>query len=447
MPRLVRRQPLAERIRSYLNPLDFLLWLSEEIDANAWDQFEKDWALPLGVVLNLTFLIARANSRSSGSRAIDDVFGDDGGVPWMSWFASFIVHLLACFSAFNTFYTFYRKRLYRLFEASIDQPPATPSARRVRVDSTPMTASPLRYFANVIAGSAESRAHPDAQRDVWELAVWDPLPICLRLFCLFSPGHVLVYWVFLPTQLYDPRPSVTIVTTIFITILLSVQMSFLSSSFTQQAKDSMVVHKEVLNEYDTKFVHPRTQPVMRDVGTQFSDPNTTQPGSDAKYNKVDTFTPTRVIHRGFKTSPNPNYVSFVDPEGASARRQTFATPNTSHNYTSLQTPSHLRDASPVVRGPVASIRQPHFRPTPSATGDGGSLGVFSHANSPLRRSTPANIDRRVPNPPDFLFKDRGTPMKRLSSPLKKSNVPGSTTPLTQTPRRTQNDPRRETGRF
>ncbi|GFF40800.1 meiotically up-regulated gene 154 protein [Aspergillus udagawae] len=447
MPRLVRRQPLAERIRSYLNPLDFLLWLSEEIDANAWDQFEKDWALPLGAVLNLAFLTARANSRSSGSRAIDDVFGDDGGVPWASWFASFIVHLLACFSAFNTFYTFYRKRLYRLFEASIDQPPATPSARRVRVDSTPMTASPLRYFANVIAGSAESRAHPDAQRDVWELAVWDPLPICLRLFCLFSPGHVLVYWVFLPTQLSDPQPSVTIVTTIFITTLLSVQMLFLSSSFTQQAKDSMVVHKEVLNEYDTKFVHPRTQPVMRDVGTQFSDPNTSQPGSDAKYNKVDTFTPTRVIHRGFKTSPNPNYVSFVDPEGASTRRRTFATPNTSHNYTSLQTPSHLRDASPVVRGPVASIRQPHFRPTPSATGDGGSLGVFSHANSPLRRSTPANIDRRVQNPPDFLFKDRGTPMKRLSSPLKKSNVPGNATPLTSTPRRTQNDPRRETGWF
>ncbi|KAH1745299.1 hypothetical protein KXW40_007814 [Aspergillus fumigatus] len=417
MPRLVRRQPLAERIRSYLNPLDFLLWLSEEIDANAWDQFEKDWALPLGVVLNLTFLIARANSRSSGTRAIDDVFGDDDGVPWMSWFAS------------------------------IDQPPATPSARRVRVDSNPMAASPLRYFANVIAGSAESRAHPDAQRDVWELAVWDPLPICLRLFCLFSPGHVLVYWVFLPTQLSDPRPSVTIVTTIFITTLLSVQMSFLSSSFTQQAKDSMVVHKEVLNEYDTKFVHPRTQPVMRDVGTQFSDPNTSQPGSDAKYNKVDTFTPTRVIHRGFKTSPNPNYVSFVDPEGASPRRQTFTTPNASHNYTSLQTPSHLRDASPVVRGPVASIRQPHFRPTPSATGDGGSLGIFSHANSPLRRSTPANIDRRVPNPPEFLFKDRGTPMKRLSSPLKKSNVPGSATPLTSTPRRTQNDLRRETGRF
>lgn len=86
MPRLVRRRPLAERIKSYLNPLDFLLWVSEEIDTHDWDQFEKDWALSAGVALNAVFLIARANSRPNASRTADDVFGDDGGVPWLSWF-------------------------------------------------------------------------------------------------------------------------------------------------------------------------------------------------------------------------------------------------------------------------------------------------------------------------------------------------------------------------
>mgnify|MGYP007098526428 CR=1 FL=1 len=86
MPRLVRRRPLTERIKSYLNPLDFLLWLSEEIDTHDWDQFEKNWALPLGIALNVVFLIARANSQSYGSQAIDDVFGDDGSTPWLSWF-------------------------------------------------------------------------------------------------------------------------------------------------------------------------------------------------------------------------------------------------------------------------------------------------------------------------------------------------------------------------
>ena len=85
MPRLVRRRPLSERIRSHLNPYDFLLWLSEEFEAGDWDQLEKNWALPIGIALNVIFLIARANSRSGGSKAFDDVFGDDDGTSLLGW--------------------------------------------------------------------------------------------------------------------------------------------------------------------------------------------------------------------------------------------------------------------------------------------------------------------------------------------------------------------------
>ncbi|KAL4875316.1 hypothetical protein BJY04DRAFT_232769 [Aspergillus karnatakaensis] len=437
MPRLVRRQPLAERIKSYLNPLDFLLWLSEEIDTSDWDQFEKNWATTLGVSLNLVFMIARANSRQNGSQAVDDVFGEAAGVSWLSWLASFIVHFLTGAAALNTFYTFNRKRHYRMFEASIDQTPATPSAHRVRVDSTPVAASPLRYLANALSGSADSRAHPNAERDVWELALWDPLPICLRLFCLFSPGHVLIYWIFLPTQLSDPRPSVTIVTTLVVTALLSVQMSFLSTFFKQQAKDSMVVHKEVLKEYDTKFVHPRTQPLMREVGTQFSGPTT---AFEEKYNKVDTYTPAVVINRDFKTSPNPNYVRHIDPEGNTSRNSSYTSTPLRPSH-SVQTPSHLRDASPLVKSQLTAMRQPQFRPTPTR-GDGGSLGIYSHANSPLRKSTPGNFDRRLRNNGDFFYSESSA---RPSSPLKKSNI--SAAPSPSTPGASARNIRRETGRF
>lgn len=310
-----------------------------------------------------------------------------------------------------------------MFEASIDKAPATPSAHRVRVDSTPVTASPLRYLANALSGSAESRAHPDAERDVWEIAVWDPLPICLRLFCLFSPGHVLIYWLFLPTQLSDPRPSVTIVLALVVTTLLSIQMSFLSSFFQRQAKDSQIVHKEVLREYDTKFVHPRTQPLMREVGTQFSGPNS---AFEEKYNKVETYTPAVVINRGFKTSPNPNYLRHIDPDGNTSRNSSFASTPSRPSHL-VQTPNHLRDASPAIKAPLASIRQPQFRPTPSRTGDGGSLGVYSHANSPLRKSTPGNFDRRLHNSGDFFYRERSV---RPSSPLKKSNISAAPSPVT-----------------
>src|ERR1700722_2839789 len=138
----------------------------------------------------------------------------------------FIVHSLTLISLSNAFYTFYRRRHYRLFEQSIDAPPSTPSAHRVRVDSSPISSSPLRFLSSIIASTnAESRAHPDATRDVWELAVWDPSPLCLQLFCLFSPGHVLVYWLFLPVASLDPRPSVTVVITMILAALLSVQLS------------------------------------------------------------------------------------------------------------------------------------------------------------------------------------------------------------------------------
>ena len=84
MPKFVRRQPIAERLKSYLDPYDFLLWLSEELEANGWDQLEKEWATPIGIALNLSFIIARANSKIK-TTYYDDVFGDIPGVAWTAW--------------------------------------------------------------------------------------------------------------------------------------------------------------------------------------------------------------------------------------------------------------------------------------------------------------------------------------------------------------------------
>lgn len=79
MPRLVRRAPWRERLWNAINPLDFLLWLSEEIETREWDP--KVLGLQLGLGMNFVFFLARANS--AGSDTADDVFGDDGSV--VSW--------------------------------------------------------------------------------------------------------------------------------------------------------------------------------------------------------------------------------------------------------------------------------------------------------------------------------------------------------------------------
>lgn len=316
----------------------------------------------------------------------------------------------------NAAYTFYRQRHYRLFESSVDSVPSTLSAHRVRVDSSPVASSPLRFLSNILAGeSAQARSHADATRDVWELAVWDPTPISLRTFCLFSPGHVLVYWLFLPTAISDPRPSTTVVTAIILAGLLSAQLLLLQTSFSQQSKDASVIHKEVMNEYDTKYVHPRTQPLVRDVGTQFSVKEALANGpplSEEEKDSVDVYPPTFIINRGFHTKPNPNYARHVDPEGSAYLPNSFRGPATAVT-SNVQTPTHLRDASSPIR-PQTAIRQPHFGR--NGIWDGGSLGAYSHANSPLRKSTSTNFVG------PYGHRERSlSPVKRESSPLKISS--------------------------
>jgi hypothetical protein len=84
MPRLVRRKPLLEKIKDYLNPGDFLLWLSEEIETREWDS--KQFGAPVALGLHVVFLIARANTGGSRNSGRDDVFGDaSSGTGWLTY--------------------------------------------------------------------------------------------------------------------------------------------------------------------------------------------------------------------------------------------------------------------------------------------------------------------------------------------------------------------------
>jgi hypothetical protein len=361
-----------------------------------------------------------------------------------------VVIILTSLSFLNGFYTFYRKRHYRLFEQPIETNPSTPSAQRVRVDSSPVAASPLRFLQNIIGSeSAASRAHPDAARDVWEIAVWDPNPLCLQLFCLFSPLHVILYSVNLPVAPLETRPSVKVVSTIAIAAFLSLQLIYLQTSFTQQIKDSAIIHREVLNEYDTKFVHPALQKPYRDVGIQtittrkkYRDSGVGTSSYDLA-SEVDTYTPTTIIKRPFRTNPNQVYASQYDPDNLASQQE----PRVSRSST--QTPS-FRPA-PGARYTAAStattattgadfsspIRpsntpnpfrqsQSQFRPSQVGSGDGGSLGVYSHAASPLRKSASANFirdDRGRPDSHGMGERRAGSPTKRDGSPLKRMSTP------------------------
>src|SRR5262249_12785574 len=126
---------------------------------------------------------------------------------------------------------------------------------------------------------------------------------------------------------------------------------------------------------------------------------------------VEVGAPTTLIRRGFQTHPNPNYARHVDPDGspvqagdaASSNSRLFSptanattTPRYSDGYSTasdLRSSGYRRGAS-LGGSSAAGARQPAAPPAPaSATAGashGGSLGVYTHVNSPLKKATSLN---------------------------------------------------------
>lgn len=86
--RLVRRRPLWDRIKSRLDPWDYVLWLSEEIETRNFGS--KSLGNKLGVALNFIFIIARVYGSSSTGSDDDDIFNDSVSSTSTGWLAYFV---------------------------------------------------------------------------------------------------------------------------------------------------------------------------------------------------------------------------------------------------------------------------------------------------------------------------------------------------------------------
>jgi hypothetical protein len=434
MPPVVRRAPLSERIKAYFDLSDWLIWISEELNSSDWEEFASAYALYIGFGANLLFVLAQANSGASTASDDDGVFNEVQGPGWIKWIMGLLVLVLGVASFGNAWLVWGKKRYYRLFEQSVDVAPQTPSAKRVRVDSSPAAASPMQFVRNLVQNNAASRAHPVEGRDVWEVAVWDPNPLCLELFCLFSPLHVVLYYFNLPVAPLDPRPSVRVTTTIFIGAALSLHLWWLRS-------------RQVLHEYDSKFVHPALQKPCRDVGIQTISKNRTRDssvgvkGSSSDLaSSVVTYTPTTIVNRRtFRTNPNASYASQYDPDdmaSPSVTRSLRRRPSLHQDHSSSQYASTSTATGPDFSSPIRPSQTPNpFRQAPtiprtnSKPADGGYLGINTHAASPLRKSASANFikdgERSASRGRDSLggaFERRASPSKRDVSPLKRISL-------------------------
>lgn len=279
--------------------------------------------------------------------------------------------------------------------------------------------------------------------------MWDPVPASLQLVCLFSPLHVLVYMMALPLTPLDPHPSVTVFKCLLQQVAISGLLLAMESAFSRQKKDSELVKGEVMKEYDSKYVHPRLNPpVVRDVGTQC--------GEDEEGNEwedIQIGTPATLVRRRFQTHPNKNYAKHFDPDGSGYAPHNLS-PSPAVISAAYNTPKQLlfqpalkTRPSPLRQGMAAS-RTPRLSPEKSTmtnsgtnTGTpyggspyGGSLGVYSHAESPLKKAASiADIRGGSGNPfsprnsremAAMEQKDQTERMIRRSSPVKEPRPSG-----------------------
>ncbi|KAI5816868.1 hypothetical protein BZA77DRAFT_311218 [Pyronema omphalodes] len=380
MPRIVRRQTTYQRLTSLLNPFDFILQLATDYEAFDWDSVQATWGTPIGILLNVFCLVARGQAEKFRKAGSDDVFrrsssSHSGIANGIAYFLGAISWGLAIFSIVNAVYCFGRKKRYRMFEQNIEVEPQTPNARRVPVDSSPTASSPMRILSSiteVLRNDAASRAHPDETRDVWEISVWDPSPLSLHLFALFSPVHVAIYFLSLPlaspvsSSLHETNssPAAIYFTVILTQFLLSLQILFMKSAFTIQSRDQKVINSQVMQEYNQKYVHPRLNVIKRDVAVQ-CDGVVGSLGSIQ--DQVLVYTP-QFNRTGFKTHPNPHYEDLTLPHG---------TPTAGSRGLQTRRLSTWADVSANDQVPLQKIRQPVFdRITNGASSSGRrSLGT------------------------------------------------------------------------
>jgi hypothetical protein len=421
--RIVRQTPPWERVKSLFSIDDNQLWLEEAILSFDWEAFDKTWGTVLAIALNLIFIFARVNSGASASGS--DLFVDEPTTSsgFFAWLCSLINYVLLTSSVTNALYATLRTKQYRLFHTDTRQIPSTPSARRVKVDSSPATSSPLRLLSKIIAKKADEHDHSDdPEKDyVWEISVWDPVPISLRLAVLFSPGNVIVTCFLLPT--HSSNPGLAVAYVVAICTLLSGQGYILQKYFSQQNKDSTSIYSQVSKEYDTKFVHPNTEKkAVRDVGIQFPP----RGHVEGRITPVPEVVSTKSYHspKGFTVRPNPAYAAhydrndFLSTERNSETSQRFVTPQIRQSHYASVAPSSDQEMSSPIRPPQStrpfpSPEKSKYSHTGTGTGDGGSLGVYSHAASPLRKTASANLLRGQAS---GVRNREGSPLKRTSTP-------------------------------
>lgn len=293
--RLIRKQPLFDKIRSY--PFDLLLSINEARLSIEWDDYIPQ-TLAIGTALDALFMILcklRHHTKVVNNRRQNSVFrtdiqtykkvvsraiyGSDGNTypisqpkvttSHLSWILTASIVILFLASVFNAANVLWLPtRNYTLLNTSTDY--AKPKGSNVVKQNVSLNPEKglfgriLSYFGERSYYESESDSEMDTtyevgpvEKDVWVLKVWDPSPFQLYLLATFSPVVLSIIWL-------------TSTDVVFWKILLGASLHngisfWLTAKFLLLITDKQIIYQETFNEYNRKYVIPKTSVLKKNA--------------------------------------------------------------------------------------------------------------------------------------------------------------------------------------
>ncbi|KAJ7582702.1 hypothetical protein C8J56DRAFT_227715 [Mycena floridula] len=265
---IVRKKSFFEKLKSIPSRIAFEIAVFPN---NVPLPTPKTSAFILGGLLHFIHLCVRIRQTSQvpdSDLGWEDMYHEDQGKSWFDWTFPFTLILIAA-SVLNALYLFTRSKIYRLHRQS--DPVSSPNAKFVAqdLDFAPLTPPSLAsrlsgglwnsfiLFWRFLLGLKAAPLRPSrTSQKVQELLVWTPGELEMRLFCVYSPVHSL---------LWMGTGSANWMLMGIIMGIVGVQLHVTTSTYKNLMKDREIIAAEVMHEYNEGFVYPRVNPIRKDV--------------------------------------------------------------------------------------------------------------------------------------------------------------------------------------
>ncbi|THH27507.1 hypothetical protein EUX98_g6696 [Antrodiella citrinella] len=223
--------------------------------------------------LHLCIRISQIRAVPEADLGWEDMYRERESESWFDWTVP-LTFLLISAATLNTMYLFSRTRLYQLNLAKdpVSSPHAAfvsrESPNHVPPPSTPIYISVFKHAWRAFVVSVRFLLNLSPPKDrqvssngagvekVQQLEVWTPGELEMALFAIYSPVHSLLWM------------ALTGGNWMLIGLIMGVvgmQTQALTRSYEALLKDRNILAKEVMHEYDEKFVYPRINPIRKDA--------------------------------------------------------------------------------------------------------------------------------------------------------------------------------------